>query len=165
MIKEMFKKTEIQVALISVIGIVIAIIGSIIATNITNNGQLEQQRIEAVREMKRTYYNQLTEAYIEKLMYIDKPDSIEKINSEKKFLVEASRLPLYASQEMIEFIERMKNPNIAAKTSVTEFYKIMRKDLCSNDFENFKDLSNISISIPNKVVITDSEGNKIIQEK
>lgn len=113
--------------------------------------------------MKRTYYNQLTESFTKKLMYIGKPDSIEKVEAEMRFLEEANRLPLYASQEMVEFIEQMKNPEIARNTSTKEFYIIMRKDLCSNNFDEFNNLNEIGIGIPDKVIITNSQGEKNIQ--
>ena len=162
MVKEVSANTEIIVAIIAMIGVILTIIGSIIATNLTNNSQLEQQRIDSIREMKRTYYNQLIEAYTEKLMYINKPDSVEKIEAEIRFLKEANRVPLFASQEMTEFMERMKNPQIAEKTSTGEFYLIMRKDLASSDFKNFDAPIELSISIPNNVTINE-KGNKKIQ--
>lgn len=163
MLKEMLSNTEIQVAIIAVVGVIFTIIGSIIATNLTNNSQLEQQRIDSIREMKRTYYNQLTEAYTEKLMYINKPDSIEKIEAEIRFLKESNRVPLFASQEMVEFMEKIKNPEIAKKTSTGEFYLIMRKDLASSDFKNFDAPIELSISIPNKVIVTNEKGIKKLQ--
>lgn len=163
MIKDIFLKTQIQVAIITITGVIITVVGSIVATNLTNNGQIEQQRIEVVREMKRTYYNQLIEAYTKKLMYVNQPDSIEKVEAEMQFLEEASRLPLYASEEMVKFIEDMKKPDIAEKTTTVKFYKIIRNDLCSNAFEKFNDLNEISIIIPDKVIITDQDGNKKIQ--
>ncbi len=165
MLKDMFKKTEIQVALIAAFATIFTIVGSIWTSNLTNNNQLELQRIDEIREMKRTYYNDLTEAYTLKLMYNDMPDSIEKTEAQMKFLKEASRLPLYASQEMVEFIENMKNPIIAKNTNVKEFYIIMRKDLCSNEFKAFENLNDMSITISNNVIITDSQGNKKIQGK
>lgn len=163
MMKEIIKNTEIQVAIITVVGVLLTIIGSIVATNLTNNSQLEQQRVDAIREMKRTYYNQLTEAYTEKLMYINKPESVEKVEAEMRFVKEASRVPLYASQEMVEFMENIKDPEIAKNASTAEYYRIMRKDLASCDFKNFDNLIEISIPIPNKVVVTDENGDKQIQ--
>lgn len=163
MLKEMFSKTEIQVAIIAAIATIITVIGSIYISNKTNNTQVELQRIEAVREMKRTYYNDLTEAFTKKLMYTNMPDSIEKVEAEMKFLEEASRLPLYASQEMVEFIETMKDPKTAKDTKLKEYYIIMRRDLCSNEFNEFNELADLSITVPQRVVVTDSLGNKYIQ--
>lgn len=165
MLKEMFAKTEIQVAIIAALATIFTIIASIWVSNSTNNAQVELQRIEAVREMKRAYYNALTEAFTKKLMYINMPDSIEKVEAEMQFLEESSRVPLYASQEMVEFIENMKDPEKAKETKLKEYYIIMRKDLCSNEFKEFKDLADISITVPDKVIVTDSQGNKSIQER
>ena len=155
--------TDILVAIITMGGVVFSVIGSIIATNLTNNAQLEQQRIDSIREMKRTYYNQLLEAYTEKLMYVNKPDSVEKIEAEMRFIKEVNRVPLYASQEMVEFMEKMKDPKIAKGTNPGEFYLVMRKDLASSDFENFDTSLQLSISIPNKVIVISGNGNKKIQ--
>lgn len=69
--------TEVKVALITMIGVCITVFGSIVATNYVNKGQLEQQRIDAVREMKQTYYNQLIEATTTWQEYAQKPDSVE----------------------------------------------------------------------------------------
>ena len=119
-------KMEIIVALIAAGATVLTIIGSIVAVKVTSNSQIKEQKIAADREMKRKYYNAFIEAFTKKLFYINKPDCMEKIEAEMTFVLEANRLPLYASEEMIQFIERIKNPQIAKETKMEELLVILR---------------------------------------
>lgn len=161
--KENAKKFDKTQILVSVITAIFAIVSSIIVTSISYDNQLEQQRIEEARETKRTYYNEFIEAYTNKLSFVDKPDSPEKVEAEMKFVLEVNRLPLYASQEMVEFINSMWDNEKATMTSTSEFYDIMRQDLCSDSFLPFDDLDAFSMAISEKVVIKDSEGKRSIQ--
>lgn len=43
-----------------------------------------------------------------------------------------------------------------------EFLIILRRDLCENTFENFSDIKGISLVLPNKVIYTNSNGQKNI---
>lgn len=153
---------EIIVALIAAGATVLTIIGSIVAVKVTSNSQIKEQKIVADREMKRKYYNAFIEAFTKKLFYINKPDCMEKIEAEMTFVLEANRLPLYASEEMIQFIERIKNPQIAKETKMEEFLVILRKDLCENSFDNFSDIKEITLTMPNRVIYTDLNGRKNI---
>ena len=155
-------KMEIIVALIAAVATVLTIIGSIVAVKVTSNSQIKEQKIAADREMKRKYYNAFIEAFTKKLFYINKPDCMEKIEAEMTFVLEANRLPLYASEEMIQFIERIKNPQIAKETKMEELLVILRKDLCENSFDNFSDIKEITLTMPNRVIYTDLNGRKNI---
>lgn len=156
-------KTKIAVAVITAVATVLTVVGSIAIAFMTNNAQIEQQRFEEAREVKRTYYNQFIEAYTNKLQFVDKPDSPEKVEAEMAFVLEVNRLPLYASQEMVEFVNSMWDHKTATLTSTNEFYDIMRRDLCSDEFFSFEGLEEFPMAISSKVIITDSDGNKIIQ--
>ena len=127
-------ETEIIVAIIAASATVMTIIGSIIATQMTTNAQLREQQIASNREMKRNYYAKFIDAFTKKLFYADKPDCVEKVMAEMEFVLEANKLPMFASEEMLQFIEKMKNPKAAQDTPVGEFLKILRNDLCENDF-------------------------------
>ena len=155
-------KMEIIVALIAAGATVLTIIGSIVAVKVTSNSQIKEQKIAADREMKRKYYNAFIEAFTKNLFYINKPDCMEKIEAEMTFVLEANRLPLYASEEMIQFIERIKNPQIAKETKMEELLVILRKDLCENSFDNFSDIKEITLTMPNRVIYTDLNGRKNI---
>lgn len=155
-------KTEIIVALIATGATILTIIGSIIAVKMTSISQIKEQKIAADREMKRKYYNAFIEAFTKKLFYTDKPDCIEKVEAEMTFVLEANRLSLYASEEMIKFIESIKNPQVANKFNMNDFLIILRKDLCENSFKNFTDIKQISLSKPNRVIYVDANGQKNI---
>ena len=155
-------KMEIIVALIAAGATVLTIIGSIVAVKVTSNSQIKEQKIAADREMKRKYYNAFIEAFTKKFFYINKPDCMEKIEAEMTFVLEANRLPLYASEEMIQFIDRIKNPQIAKETKMEELLVILRKDLCENSFDNFSDIKEITLTMPNRVIYTDLNGRKNI---
>lgn len=51
----------------------------------------------------------------------------------EKFAIEASRLPLYASADVIAFIENCKNPNNS--NNINDLYNLIRKDLTSSSFK------------------------------
>ena len=146
----------------TILTIIGSIVGSIIAVKLTSNSQIKEQQMAANREMKRKYYNAFIEAFTKKRLYIDKPDCIEKIEAEMAFIFEANRLSLYASEEMIQFVEEMKNPTTAKKTTMDNFLTIVRKDLCDNSFEKFSNISGISFVKANKVICTYLDGEKHI---
>ncbi len=81
-----------------------------------------------------------------------------------KFMEEANRVPLYASQEMVEFMEKIKDPKVAKDTSMTDFFIIMRADLCSDDFEDFSEIETVNMAISDIVVVKDSTGKQKIQK-
>lgn len=143
-------KTEIIVAIIAAIGVWATVVGSIRTTNTTNKAQLEAQRIEAVRNMKRTYYASFIDAYTKKMEYVFMPDCIEKAESNMRFVEEATRLPLYASQAVVELIERIKT---ASPIDPKELFELIRADLCSNAFEPFDGLDSFIITLPDQVVV------------
>lgn len=155
-----WKKTEMIIR--TAIGS-LTIIVSIIGVSMTNSAQLKQQRFEAAREIKRTYYNQFIEAYTNKLQFYNKPDSLEKVEAEIVFVQEVNRLPLYASQEMVEFVNSMWDKENATLASTSEFYDIMRRDLCSDEFLPFENLEEFPMAISNNVVVLDLNGQKNIQ--
>lgn len=155
-------ETEIIVAIIAASATVMTIIGSIIATKMTTNAQLREQQIASNREMKRNYYAKFIEAFTKKLFYADKPDCVEKVMAEMEFVLEANKLPMYASEEMLQFIEKMKNPKAAQDTPVGEFLKILRNDLCENDFNKLSNQTELSLTVPNRIICSDENGRKTI---
>ena len=155
-------KTEVTVAIIAAIGVAVTVLGSIWVTNSTNKAQLEAQRIEAVRDMKRTYYTAFIDAYTKKMEYVFMPCSAEQVEANMKFVEEVNKLPLYASQDVVEFIEQMKNTQDA---STTKLFELIRADLCSNEFKTFEDLETISFTVPNNVIVSDCCGDKKVQTR
>ena len=82
--------------------------------------------------------------------------------AEMEFVLEANKLPMYASEEMLQFIEKMKNPKAAQDTPVGEFLKILRNDLCENDFNKLSNQTELSLTVPNRIICSDENGRKTI---
>lgn len=59
--------------------------------------------------------------------------------SNEKFSIEASRLPLYASKEVINYIEQSKNSKITL--TLQNFCELMRKDLSSGKVKKIKNIN------------------------
>lgn len=59
--------------------------------------------------------------------------------SNKNFCIEASRLPLYASEEVINYIEKSKSPG--GDLTLKDFYQLMRKDLSSGKVKKIKEMN------------------------
>ena len=55
-----------------------------------------------------------------------------------------------------------KTGKIAKETKMEEFLVILRKDLCENSFDNFSDIKEITLTMPNRVIYTDLNGRKNI---
>ena len=161
----MFSKTEVQVAVIAGLFALVSIIPSVYMSNENNEAQAALQRAEDVREMKREYYDDLTEAFVTQLMYQDADGTVEQVEARQNFLLAASKVPLYASEEMVQFIESMKNPETAKNTGVENYYIIMRKDLCSDAFSAFEDIQTLTIYITDDVLVTDENGKKTVLKK
>ena len=62
------------------------------------------------------------------------------------------------------FIEKIKNPQIAKETKMEEFLIILRRDLCENTFENFSDIKEISLVLPNDAEELDWTAENDIKE-
>ena len=142
---------EIIVAIIAALATVVTVIGSILAVKLTSNMQIKEQRIIENRAMKRQYYTRFIDAFSKKLIYMNQPDCKEKTEAEHEFILEANKMTMYASEEMIQFIEAIKNPQIAKEKKMDEFLIILRKDLCDDSFRPFTKISGISLSMPSRV--------------
>lgn len=153
---------EIIVAIIAALATILTIVGSFFVTKMTSNSQLKEQQISADREMKRVYYTKFVDAFSRKLFYINKPDCTEKTEAEMDFALEANKLPMYAFEEMLLFIENIKDPQKALDTDITDFLMILRNDLCENTFTKLPSDVKISLTIPNNVICRDDTGNKKI---
>ena len=113
-----------------------------------------------MRTIKLEYYHKFIEAFARKYNYISCPDSKEAVEANLNFILEINRLPLYASQEMVHLIESIRNNG--GQNQFSELYSVLRKDLSTDEFSAFNDL-NFSFTIPEKTIITDKDGNKIVQ--
>lgn len=105
------------------------------------------QRNAEARKIKQDYYHMFLEALSIKLSDISTMDTENAIIANQRFCIEVNRLPLYASQEVVEFVSefasgRGKSPEFKA------LYEVIRKDLCSDTYDNFENLSQFYFQIP-----------------
>lgn len=116
------------------LGMLLSIIGYLI------NSWLDRKA--KVLEIKQQYYHKFLEAFIEKMSYQNKltnsDQEIKKMfdKATEKFAIEVSRLPLYASADVIAFIENCKNSNDSNNSNdINDLYNLIRKDLTSSSFK------------------------------
>ena len=133
------------IEIIGGINAVLSIIGSIFVNKLT----AKQQRDSEVRMIKQQWYNNFLEAFSKKISYANNGVEVpEEINA--KFCEEFNRLPLYASEEVIECINLL---NKNSDRPIFELYKVIRNDLCESKYKEFKKVSEFSFQIyeiPNK---------------
>ena len=104
------------------------------------------QRIAEARKIKQDYYHVLLEAISNHLSYNGDMRTQEAMLASKNFCVEINRLPLYASQDVVKFVNESVVGGRGAE--FTELYDLIRKDLCSDVFSSFEGLSGVSFQIP-----------------
>ncbi|KWT98703.1 hypothetical protein APQ14_19695 [Vibrio toranzoniae] len=108
------------------------------------------QRSAEARKIKQDYYHMFLNAVSTKFSYLNDMESEKAVRANQKFCIEFNRLPLYASQEVVEFVNNFaaggKAPNFA------ELYDLIRKDLCSDEYESFKNLTKFNFQVPNKII-------------
>jgi hypothetical protein len=133
--------------------IIISLIGSLtaIATVFSsiylNSENARQQRASEVRKMKQDYYHKFKESFLLRLTYITNQNSKEFIEADKTFCIERNRLPLYASQEIIEYVDKVASGKLQNADFKTLF-EIMRMDLKNEQFDEFKNLKELSVTLP-----------------
>ncbi len=130
--------------------IIIAAIAAYIAFSYNNNAK--NQRKLYMLQVKREYYNKFIEVLMRKLFYRNY-ECIESIRANEDFCIEVNRLPLYASKEVIDYVNKIYN---GEERSPIHLLLLIRKDL------DMSDLSNLSLNpqLPN-IVLT----KKIIDEE
>jgi hypothetical protein len=69
----------------------------------------------------------------------------EALENERKILIYKMRLPLYASQEVIEFFEKSNS----SKADFARLYELIRIDILNSSLKEFKNLGTISVHLPN----------------
>lgn len=156
---------NVAITLITSLGILLTIIGSITIVQMTSKSNLKEQRAMDIRKIKLKYYHKFMESYNNKLMYSSELTknnlSIQKklAKLDEAFNLEVNRLPLYASQEVVEFIENAKDTTDNKDTTFGKMYELIRKDISNDEFNEFEKL-NISHSVPKFIVIKEENGNE-----
>lgn len=107
------------------------------------------QRNAEARKIKQDYYHMFLEAVSIKLSHINRMETEEGILANRKYCVEVNRLPLYASQEVVDFVSQSAGGDKAPE--FTALYEIIRKDLCSDTYDEFNNLSQFYFQIPEKI--------------
>lgn len=138
---------NIIIALIGSLTTIITIIGSIYVNQMLINENSRQQRLLEIRKIKQEYYHKFTEAFLLRLTYLRNMKSKEFKESDLKFCLEKNRLPLYASQELIEYVEEIASGK-SQKADFKTLYKMIRLDLNKEGLKNFKNLQNLSVTLP-----------------
>lgn len=138
-------KDTILVALIGSGATIITVLGTVLVTKLTSNSNLKAQRAAESRKIKQENYNRFLEAFALKTSYINSDVPIEIT---EKFCIEFNRLPLYASEEVVDLANNMaKNPS---EVKMYELYNTIRNDLCDDNYEVFKKLKEFNFQIPSQ---------------
>lgn len=122
---------EIINVFINLFGFIIAGVGITVSAYLTIDSYKRNSIIkneEEIRKMKQNYYNSFIEIVTARM------NDIANIDLHKKFLIECNRLNLYASKEVIEFI----NQNGETDMSTEILFKLIRKDIFRNELEEIK---------------------------
>lgn len=144
-----FSDTDI-VALIAAAAGSVSIVSSVTIAVYSSAETAKQQRLLEVRAVRQQCFHRFLEVMSRKLA----PDKKEKGKNEperyqasSEFCAEFNRLPLYASQRLVEevngFVERQENPDFA------DLYSLIRADLCSENFEEFQGLTEFHFQVLN----------------
>eukprot|EP00831_Metopus_contortus_P072058 TRINITY_DN65804_c0_g1_i1.p2 TRINITY_DN65804_c0_g1~~TRINITY_DN65804_c0_g1_i1.p2 ORF type:complete len:219 (-),score=48.64 TRINITY_DN65804_c0_g1_i1:7-663(-) len=117
-----------ETALITALTAIITVIGSIYVNQSISAENTRNQRLVEIRKMKQDYYHRFTESFMLRMAYILNQNSTEFKEADKTFCIEKNRLPLYASQEIVEYVDEVasgKNLTADFKT----LFELIRKDL------------------------------------
>lgn len=134
-------------SLITALTAIITVIGSIYVNQSISAESSRNQRLVEIRKMKQDYYHKFTESFMLRMTYIPNQNSTEFKEADKTFCIEKNRLPLYASQKIVEYVDEVasgKNLTADFKT----LFELIRKDLNDDTFTDFDNLKNISVTLP-----------------
>lgn len=135
------------ISLIGALTAIITVIGSVYVNQLLTTENAKQQRAVEIRKIKQEYYHRFTESFLLRIAYLLNQKSIEFKEADKTFCLEKNRLPLYASQEIVEYVEEVadgKNLTADFKT----LFEMIRKDLKNDDFADFDKLKHLSVTLP-----------------
>jgi hypothetical protein len=107
-----------------------------------------QRNIEA-RKIKQEYYHMFLEAVSIRFSHLKKMGTEDAILANKRFCIEVNRLPLYASQDIVELVSDFAGGGKAPE--FTDLYELIREDLCSDTYDSFDNLSKFYFQIHDKI--------------
>jgi len=139
----------IAAALIAAAAGSISIVASVALAAHSAAESAKQKRQQEAREVRRQYFHQFLEVMSRKFA-LDRTgqDSVERQEATSQFCIEVNRLPLYASQNLVEMISRVasgKDPH----PDFSKLYSAIRTDLCDDSFEPFENLAEFNFQVPN----------------
>jgi hypothetical protein len=132
------------IALIASVTAVGTIIGSIYVAQTTSLLNAVATRNQESRNLKKEHYHNFLESLSDKLAHTNSSNQIKKQEIAQKFCIEINRLKLYASQELVEWIEKSQEPEYNKESDFSELFVLIRNDLCTDDFKKFKELPTIA---------------------
>jgi len=120
------------------------------------NNNVKNARIVDERRLKAQYYHVFLESCIKYFSYVQNKNaqanmSLEAADYNMNFCIEVSRLPLYASEEIIQYLSKCQDKTEALDLSKLE--NLIIDDLESNDVENEKGKKNNEQLKVNKVIV------------
>jgi hypothetical protein len=131
------------IALIASVTAVGTIIGSIYVAQTTSLLNAVATRNEETRNLKKVHYHIFMETLANQLAHTNSSNQIKKQEIDQKLFIEINRLKLYASQKVVEWIEQSQKPKSNQGSDFSEFFMLIRDDLCTDGFEKFKELPTI----------------------
>lgn len=134
---------EVETALITQVGGLLTFIGSLVGIGLTLDSNIKQKRAENVLNTKLNYYHRFCEAYVKKCSYINHNDTKEAIESNMEFVKEVNRLPLYSSEEIVNFMEFTKNTSEEIYRMKKEYISLLEQlkvSFSKNECEEFINL-------------------------
>jgi len=139
--------SNVTIALITAVGAIVTIIGSVYVNQKLSVENAKHQRALEIRKTKQDFYHKFTDSFMLRMTYFQNQNSIEFKEADVSFCLERNRLPLYASQEIIEFIEKVAAGN-GFNPDFKIYYEMVRRDLINEEFKDFDNLGKISITLP-----------------
>ena len=138
---------KIVISLIGSLTAIITVIGSIYVNKLLSNENSRQQRALEIRKTKQEYYHKFTESYLLRMAYFPNQKSNEFKEADQKFCIEKNRLPLYASQELIEYVDEVQSGELV-NAPFTTLFELIRKDLLNDELKEFQKLKIINVTLP-----------------
>lgn len=139
--------------LIAAIATTVTVIGSLLVAQITSASNSRRERNAEIRKIKQDYYHRFMDAlagYLAHKVYKNKGfpiDETKEFEAKHKFCNEKNRLPLYASQEIVEWVNTMMDKMLELD-DFRKLYALIREDLCADLYASFNELSSVTFQIP-----------------
>jgi hypothetical protein len=145
---------NVKIAVIAGVTTILTILGTVMVTQMTNANNLERDRNADVFKIKQENYSRFVEALSDHLscQALLNSQAISKdkaLDAQIRFLREQHRVPLYASQAVVEWVNSIAIGNRPeGGAEMNRFYSLVRSDLCTSTYQEFKNLPAIFFQLP-----------------